>query len=233
MKRKILIVGGVVSLGVIVLIYIYLASQRKVQGGINYDLTPAGEIFNITGDTGATDSQGNRIPVDSRIEPAASLIAQQMDAFYKSENTMTEIRQRIGFGSNLFKGISEAAIQRIKNIFSTKFAINPNSLMSYPLWDIEESPFLGLQLKQKGQASLATFRAGSNQLRNWATVPQWGIDFSQIGIDATSPTGFADIRKFFENAAAEIYRLDSQVRYEAVKYLQNQGWKFSDYGDVR
>jgi hypothetical protein len=233
MKKKVLVIGGVASLGVIILIYLYYQSQRKIQAGIDYNLSPAGEIFNITGDTGATDESGERIPIDTRVEPARSLIAQQMEAFYMSPNTMTEIRQRIGFNSNLFRGINSQDAEKIKQAIALKFDINKNAFLSYPNWDFYTSPFLGSQLKTKGQANLLNFRTGSNALQNWATVPQWGLNFSNVGFDVTAPQGFSSLRQFFENAAAEIYRLDDAVRLEAVQYLRRQGWKFSDYGDVK
>lgn len=228
--KKFLIVSGIGAVLLVAAIALYYRSQRRVQKGVEYDLSQAGEIFNITGQTAPKDSTGARIPVDSRVEPAASLIARQMDAFYKSENTMSEIRQRIGYNSNLFKGMNATATQKIKTAFKNKFDINENSLLSYPTWDKSKDINLFLQLDAK--AKNPPTRLGSSAVQTWAFVTPWGMHFDQIGLNLTQPADVGQVAIFFKNAASEIQRLDDQVRYEAVKYLQKLGWKFSDYGDV-
>lgn len=227
-------IAGSVGLFVVVGIALYYRSQRRVQAGINYDLSPAGEIFNITGNTGAgaTDSSGRRIAVDSRIPPAADLVAQQKDAFLKSENTMTEIKQRIGYNANLFQGLTSEQKNKIANAIATKFSINPESPLSFPTWTQDKSPTLYNTLKARSQQSYAGFRAGSSALTAFTTIPEWGINFQSTGIQADTATGFQALKNFYTNAAREILRLEDQTRYEAVQYLRRQGWRFSDYGDV-
>lgn len=225
-------IAGSLGIFAVVGIALYYRSQRKIQAGIDYNLTPAGEIFNITGNTGAYDQAGKRIPVDSRIPPAADLVAQQTDAFLKSPNTMTEIRQRIGYNANLFNGLTDLQREKIKQAFAAKFGINKDSLLSYPTWTRDISPTLQNTLIARSLQQWGNFRQGSSALTAFGSVPEWSINFNEIGLRLDSPGDFAAVKKFYSNSAAEIKRLEEQVRYEAVQYLRRQGWRFSDYGDV-
>jgi hypothetical protein len=228
--KKALLIGGTLGIALIIFVWLRLAAQRKVSQGLEYDLSPAGEIFNIGQQQ--NDSSAPRYAVDSRVSPAADLVAMYIDTFQKSENTMTEIRQRIGYNSNLFAGINTDARTKIGQAFVAKFGINPASLLSYPTWTTDKSPGLLPRLKSKALIQWGQFRPGSSQLTEFYTVPEWGINFANIGLDPAEPETFYSIKKFYANAAAEIERLQDQTRYEAVQYLRRQGWRFTDYGDI-
>jgi len=244
MQKKWIWIVGIVGVGGIVGIFLYYLSRRKVAEGQEYDLAEG--IYQVSS-SGGTATAANpatgepaapRYAMDSHTEPAASLIARQADALRLSADTMNIIKSRIGYNSRLFDGIDNAVMGKIKQAFRTTFNINPDSLLSYPTWDVDQSPellplltVLGADVVPGTFAYDFTF-ARKKPAEFYIIRPWLSMDFRNFGINPNLFTDFAGLKRFYKNAAAEINRLQDAVRYEAAQYLRRQGWRFTDFGDV-
>jgi hypothetical protein len=228
------IFAGVTVVG-LVLLYFYYRSRATVATGVQYNLANA-DIYALTGNTTtpptttATAGAPPRFAVDSRTEPAASLIATYEESFLLSASTMNRIKERIGYASNIFNGQTTAQRQKIGAAFSAKFDINPNSLLSYPLWLPDKAPALLPALFKKSQV-LPFEQLRTSTKQEFLIVPEW-FNFASYGFNANDAAEFESLKRFFVNCKNEILRLQDAVRFEAVQYLRNQGWRFTDYGDI-
>lgn len=241
--NKAVIIGSGIGVLALIGILIYFQSQRKVQTGIDYDLSPQNDVFGFDAvdqpPATTTASPTNTRATSIYSEPARSLIAQRTEIFMLSPVTMNRIKSTIGTGSNLFDGVPLAATEKIKQAFALKFGINPNSFLSYPLWTYKESPSLLTKLKSKNAPLTTWQRVGVQSFGQYGTpnqyftVSEWGIDFSNLGLGTVQQYAPA-IQRFFNNAAAEIEKLETAVKVQAIEFLrlpQNGGYKFLEYGD--
>ncbi|GAG16997.1 unnamed protein product, partial [marine sediment metagenome] len=91
--KKLLLIGS--GVGVLLIIFIFLQSKRKLREGIAYDLSTTGEVFGLegTGDA-ATQIQAPARALSIYDDPARSVIARKVEMMENSPITMTSIRQR-------------------------------------------------------------------------------------------------------------------------------------------
>lgn len=243
MNRAVLVLGSLGGLTLVGIIIYYL-SRRNVAKGVNYDLSPQGDVFGWTGQsdtppTGGTEqSPTAKQAVSIYSEPARSLIAQRKEIFMQSPITMNRIRTAIGTGTDLFNNVGYTAKENIKKAFGDRFNINPESYLSYPLWTYKESPTLLHTLESKNTPSTYWSRTGTTNyntiLKNYFTITEWGIDFSTLGWQTRADIWSKDVDIFFNNAAQQIKNIEYAVEIEAIEYLrkpQNGGYRFLEYGD--
>ena len=249
MNKIYLLFGG--GLALLLGIVVYMQSKRKVKTGTEYDLTPAGELFSLEGTAGAnTDTANTSAPkktLSIESEPAKSLVAQRMEIFKNSSNTMNDIRQRYGIGSNLFHSVMPNYENDIKQLFAEVFSINPDSLLSYPLWLEHNEPNLLSELEARASLPYSKMRtAKARKLYNVTGEPmiikEWlNINFGLLQVVNgggevpelyPSSENWVNIRQFYQNAADEINRLEDAVKNEAAEYLRRKGYRFIEYGDT-
>lgn len=241
--KKWLWIGGSVGVLALVGIFLYYRSRQKVQQGLDYDL--AGGIYSTMQTAGApapgaVQNTGNFPPyaMDSQTEPAKSLIAQRREALLLSADAMNKIRSRIGMGTNLFNGVPTFQREKIENAFVKVFNINPDSLLSYPLWTQDKSQDLIFELGDRSGEMPKTawdvdFKWASKNQDWFYKVPAWlNIDFRAYGFNPLLASDFSGLKQFYKNAFLEIQRLEEAVTYEAAQALRREGLKLSDFGDV-
>jgi hypothetical protein len=233
----IIVLAGTATVVGLVLLYFYYKSRATVARGVEYNLENA-DIWGLTNapappPTGGTAStlDAPRYAVDSRVEPAASLVAQTMESFLISANTMNRIKERIGYNTYLYRGISATHVQRFKNAFRARFDINPDSMLSYPTWTPNQSPQLYAVLEARINAPSVQTMRGS-QLLAYARVEPWELNFDSYGFVPTVSADYLALKMFYTNCKQAIDGLMDAVRTEAVQYLRSKGWRFTDYGDI-
>lgn len=239
MNKYILLAGGVGVLSVLGIL-IYFLSTRKTKQGVEYDLSPAGEMFSLdpTGNAQTTTTgTANAPPVSQNVlnpntEPAKSLIAKRSEQIYLSPNTMDDVRQRYGSGTALFMGVDTDSQTSIKREFAAKFGINGDSYMSYPLWTPTENPTL-LQRLQQAKNYPSYDRLRGQNLATYTKVAEWNINFADFlnkGSNGTpSPQQWNSLVQFLKNAATTIENIQKGVTVEAIQSLRRQGYKFEGY----
>lgn len=245
MNKYVLLAGGVGVLSVLGIL-IYFLSTRKTKQGVEYDLSPAGEMFSLdpTGNAQTTTTgTANAPPVSQNVlnpntEPAKSLIAKRSEQIYLSPNTMDDVRQRYGSGTALFMGVDTDSQTSIKREFAAKFGINGDSYMSYPLWTPTENPTLLQRLQQaKNYPSYDVAKKDAKQSgKGWAyftNIPEWNVNFATFlnkGAEgAPSPQQWNSLVQFLKNAATIIENIQKGVTVEAIQSLRRQGYKFEGY----
>ena len=239
-----------VGLGILAIlgIVLFIQSRRKVREGVEYDLSPAAEMFSLspTQEIGGATGTANAPPVASanvlnpNTEPARSLIAQQMEVLYTSPNTMDDIRTRYGAGSGLFSGMDGDTVSKVKRFFAEKFSINPDSYLSYPLWTEKEDRNLLPELKQRAapiqyNELYTTAKDAKINFLNALKINAWGVSFidmfksSDGTINPPNPQQWLSMQYFFRNAVAAIEKLQNGVKNEAIQILRRKGYKFEGY----
>lgn len=274
MKGKILIISILLVLFTVggYAVYLYLKKQKEAREKAEAEKAQAQEVAGLmtqqvlappvvlapaTGlNTSAATAQTPMQNPPILREPVLSTSLQAQQAINLKASILAQgqnkdlIKSRFGIGSNLYNGVPEVLKSKIEQLFAFKFGINPNVLLSYPLWSEYENELLrdelsgailkankgGLSLKMDAKVTDITAwgintRTLTGNLYNPAgdMVANYGSNRSGfLGISPVTMEVLEGNKKFHENALSEIERFNTALKTEAINLLRLEGWQFLD-----